>query len=28
MKQFGLKQGKELGDMINKAEYDNFKKLL
>jgi tRNA nucleotidyltransferase/poly(A) polymerase len=28
MKQFGLKQGKELGDAINKAEYENFKKLL
>ena len=28
MKQFNLKQGKELGDMINKLEYDNFVKSL
>lgn len=28
MKQFNLKQGKELGDAINKAEYENFKKLI
>ena len=28
MQRFGLKQGKELGDAINKAEYDNFQKLL
>lgn len=28
MQRLGLKQGKELGDAINKAEYDNFQKLL
>ena len=28
MKQFGLKPGKELGDAINKAEYENFKNLI
>lgn len=28
MKTHGLKQGKELGDAIAKAEYDNFQKLL
>jgi tRNA nucleotidyltransferase/poly(A) polymerase len=27
MKQLNLKPGKELGDAINKAEYDNFKRL-
>lgn len=28
MQQLNMKPGKELGDAINKAEYDNFKKLL
>jgi tRNA nucleotidyltransferase/poly(A) polymerase len=28
MKQLNLKPGKELGDAINKAEYDNFKRLI
>lgn len=28
MKQLDLKPGKELGDAINRVEYDNFKKLL
>ena len=28
MRQFNLKQGKELGDAINKAEHENFKNLI
>ena len=28
MRRFNLKQGKELGDAINKAEYENFKNLI